>query len=190
MDMLRGYHNMMSNLSQITLLVILFPFVTVLYCAIMGADASTSLANVLVSLVGEIPLCEVWIDILFQTSSVLSQSWSVSSPHFFGALPSAFLRSVPEALLLAFSVHLSNQIFRALWKARGLPILSYLLGGLISSIMKSLTGLIMNLSLELGADFIIVAGIVLASRVVFRKRGLTIFSPHRVFCLLLTRFWL
>ena len=128
---MKGYNNIISNIAQIILIVILLPFLAIICSAVFGKDAPATFVDFLVSLIGQIPVCDIWVDILYQSSSGLTQS------DFIEAIPIALLRSVPETLLLTVSVHASNQFFRSILKQRGLPIFSTMLGIVLSTIITS-----------------------------------------------------
>ena len=177
--MMKGYNNIISNIAQIILIVILLPFLAILCSVVLGKDAPATFVDFLVSLIGQIPVCDIWVDILYQSSSGLTQS------DFIEAIPIALLRSVPETLLLTVSVHASNQFFRSILKQRGLPIFSTMLGIVLSTIITSAARISESLIMELGVIVITSIGIMLALKAAFGIRGHSIFGAKRVILIIM-----
>ena len=165
---------LISNIAQIILIVILFPFLAILFWVINGNNASSSFANFLADLTSQIPVCDIWFDVLYKTSSGLTQS------QFIASVPVVLLRSIPETLLLTVSVHATNQIARTLLDQRGLPIVSTMVGVILSTVLVSLTGLSSSLLFELGSDLVMVIGIIIMVKAVFGSRGHQVFGLHRI----------
>ena len=170
--MMKGYDNIISNIAQIILIVILLPFLAILCSVVLGKDAPATFVDFLVSLIGQIPVCDIWVDILYQSSSGLTQSDFI-------------LRSVPETLLLTVSVHASNQFFRSILKQRGLPIFSTMLGIVLSTIITSAARISESLIMELGVIVITSIGIMLALKAAFGIRGHSIFGAKRVILIIM-----
>ena len=92
MGFFKGTRALISNIAQIVLIVILMPFIAILLGAVFGTDAGgKGIADVLVSLAGKIPLCDVWLDIYYQHSGGLSAQDVMSSTVF------VILKALPEA---------------------------------------------------------------------------------------------
>ena len=176
---MRGYNNIISNIAQIILIVILLPFLAILCSVVLGKDAPATFVDFLVSLIGQIPVCDIWVDILYQSSSGLTQS------DFIEAIPIAILRSMPETLLLTVSVHASNQFFRSILRQRGLPIFSTMLGIILSTMITSAARISENLIMELGVIVITSIGIMLALKAAFGIRGHSIFGAKRVILIIM-----
>ena len=183
--MMKGYNNIISNIAQIILIVILLPFLAILCSVVLGKDAPATFVDFLVSLIGQIPVCDIWVDILYQSSSGLTQS------DFIEAIPIALLRSVPETLLLTVSVHASNQFFRSILKQRGLPIFSTMLGVVLSSVLLTFSGVFQNVLMELGVILIMAIGIIIMFKAVFyvhekgKRDRETIFGFNKIFFLII-----
>jgi len=97
------------------------------------------------------------------------------------AVPVVMLRSIPETLLLGVCVHASNQIFRLVQGRHGLPIFSTFLGVIVSSGLTYLTGLTSDILYEIGADIVLIIGIVVLVRVIFGIHGRSVFGISRIF---------
>lgn len=173
MKLFQGIRNTISNIAQILLVVLLFPCVAILLGVISSSDSSTM--GVLVSLIGKIPLCEIWLDILYQYSGSLSAEAVLSSTLL------VILKALPEALISAVCVYVSVQLSRKL-KSRGIPIFATFIGIFIASIITTLTGLSGNVTTEIIADFgvliIMIIGLKIIAKSVFS--GIRILSIKKV----------
>lgn len=172
----KGIRNTISNIAQIVLVVLLLPFVAILFGVISGTDAgAASTVGLINSLIGKIPLCEIWLDVLYQYSGGLSAEDILSSSVL------VILKALPEALISAACVYLCIQISKKLM-ARGLPIFATFVGIVIASVITGLTGLSNNMTTEIIADFgvsiIILIGLKIMAKSLFK--GLKVLSGKKI----------
>lgn len=179
MRLFRGFRNTISNVAQIILVVILLPFVAIVIRMISGVGAGgANMTGMLSSLIGNIPLCEVWMDVLYQYAGGLTAADVATSTVL------VILKALPEALISAICVHTCVRIEKVLKtmsvpdqrKHYGLPIFSTFVGIVIATVITSLTGLTHSVTSEILMDFgaiiIMLIGFKILFRTVFRGRGI------------------
>ncbi|MCM1365431.1 MAG: hypothetical protein NC122_09765 [Faecalibacterium sp.] len=172
MGFFKGFRNTMSNVAQIVLIVILFPFVAIVLGSISG---TSSIAGVLISLIGKVPLCDVWVDVLYQYSGGLTAEDVVSSTVL------VILKAFPEALIAAICVYICITISKKL-KSRGLPIFATFVGIVASSVITSLTGLSGNVTAEIFTDFGVLIIMFIGLKIMFKSvfNSISIFSFKKI----------
>ena len=174
-----------SNVAQIILIVILLPFIAIICAAALGNNAPSAFVDFLLALVGKIPLCDIWVDILPNVSSGMTQADYIDSMAF------VILRGGLEAVLLGVCVHATNQFFSKILEQRGLPIFSTMLGVALSSVLLTFSGVFQNVLMELGVILIMAIGIIIMFKAVFyvhekdKRDRATIFGFDRIFSLLI-----
>lgn len=142
----RGYRNTISNIAQVILVVIALPLFAIIFGAVFGiGGGSVQFGSAMSSLIGKIPMCDVWVDILYQSSGGLTFSEVASSTVL------VIIKAFPEALISAICVHTCVQIFKKI--ARGLPIFATFIGIIIATVITGLTGLSGNIATEILIDF-------------------------------------
>ena len=146
MKLFRGFLNVRSNVAQIILIVIFLPTIAVIIRLISGSGGAGNMSGMLNSLIGEIPLCGVWVDVLYQINGGLSASDVASSASL------VILKAFPETLISAICVFVCERISKKI-RAWGLPIFATFLGIVIATIITSLTGLSGNVTTEILIDF-------------------------------------
>lgn len=184
MKLFRGYRNTISNVVQIGLMVILFPFVAIIIGWIPGSSGGAgNLSGMISSLIGEIPLCDMWVDILHQYTGGLTASDVASSTIL------VIVKAFPEALISAICVYFCVQIGKKIG-ARGLPIFTTFAGIVIATIITSLTGLSNNLMLEIFIDLGVVILMIIGIKIMFRSvfGGMQIMTGKRVLLLIVDGF--
>ena len=181
MKLFRGYRNTISNVSQIVLIAILFPFVAIIIALISGTGGGFGNASGLISsLIGSIPLCDLWVDILYQFSGGLTASDVASSTVL------VIVKAFPEALISSICVYICVQIGKKVG-ARGLPIITTFAGIVVATIIISLTGLSNNLTTELLIDFGVIIIMIIGIKIMFRSAfsGLKIMTGKKVLLLII-----
>lgn len=168
-----GYYNIRSNIAQIILIFILFPFLAIIF-SVVFKNAPTAFADFLMNLIGQIPVCDIWVDILYQSASGLTQA------KFIDMIPVAMMRAVPETMLLTVCVHAANQFSLKVLRQHGLPIFSTFAGIILATFLASAAGLIENLIAELGVLVIMSIGIMLMFKAVLGSQGYAVFGFKRV----------
>ena len=177
--------DIISNVAQVILIVILLPFIAIICKAVLGNNAPSGFVGFLLALVGKIPLCDIWVDILPNVSSGMTQADYIDSMAF------VILRGGLEAVLLGVCVHATNQFFSKILEQRGLPIFSTMLGVALSSVLLTFSGVFQNVLMELGVILIMAIGIIIMFKAVFyvheKDKGdrETIFGFNRIFFLII-----
>lgn len=157
MKLFQGYRNTISNIAQILLVVILFPALSVFFGVSFG---NGSMSNMISSLIEKIPLCEMWVDILYQYTGGLTVSDVASSTVL------VIVKAFPETLISAICVYICVQLGKKIG-AVGLPILSTFVGIVIATIITSLTGLSNNIKTEILIDFGVVVVMIIGIKIMF-----------------------
>lgn len=172
MSFFRGLKNTISNIAQVLLVVILLPGVSLILGAVGGKSSQTGFVN---SLFGKIPLCDIWLDILYQHKGGLSAESVLSSAAV------VILKAFPEAIISAICVYVCIQISKKL-NARGLPIFATFVGIVIASVLTTLTGITGNVNTEVIADFGVLLVMVIGLRIMMKSvfRGMKVFSLKKV----------
>lgn len=172
MSFFRGLKNTISNIAQVLLVVILLPGVSLILGAVGGKSSQTGFVN---SLFGKIPLCDIWLDILYQHKGGLSAESVLSSAAV------VILKAFPEAIISAICVYVCIQISKKL-NARGLPIFATFVGIVIASVLTTLTGITGNVNTEIIADFGVLLVMVIGLRIMMKSvfRGMKVFSLKKV----------
>lgn len=170
------FRNTISNVAQIVLIVLMLPFVAVIIGWISGVgNGGSNMSGILNSLIGNIPLCELWMDILYQYNGGLTAADVASSTVLI------IIKALPEALISALCVHVCSETSRKI-EARGLPIFSTFIGIFIATIITSLSGLSNNIKMEvlidLGAVIVMLIGIKIMFKSIFN--GSNIFSGKKI----------
>ncbi len=159
------------NYIQILVVVILLPFVAI----ILGISPAADVTGMLSDLAGQIPVCDVWIDLLSKYYGGISVS------ELFSSAFTVVYRALPESLILSLCVHFCILVSKKL-NMRGLPIFATFIGIVIASIVKSLIGLTKNYTyetiLDIGTVVLLVVGIGLLSKSLFK--GLKVLSLKQV----------
>ena len=97
--------DIISNVAQVILIVILLPFIAIICAAVLGNNAPSAFVDFLLALVGKIPLCDIWVDVLANISSGMTQS------DYIDSMGLVILKGGLEAVLMAACVHATNQFF-------------------------------------------------------------------------------
>ena len=177
--------DIISNVAQVILIVILLPFMAIICAAVMGNNAPTAFVGFLLALIGKIPVCDIWFDILSNMSSGMTQSNYIDSMGF------VILKGGLEALLLGVCVHATNQFFLKILEQNGLPIFSTMLGVVLSSVLLTFSGVFQNVLMELGSILIMSIGIIIMFKAVFyvhekdKRDRETIFGFNKIFFLII-----
>lgn len=175
MNFFKGFRTTISNIAQIILVVLLLPAVAIIIGSVSGANTAGNISGFLSSLVGNIPLCDIWVDILYQYKGGLEVEDVLSSTLL------VILKALPEALISALCVYAAVQVSKKL-KSRGLPIFATFIGIAIASIITSLTGLSGSMTTEIIIDFgvviIMFIGLRFMLKSVFRK--MNVFSLKKI----------
>lgn len=172
MSFFRGIRNTISNIAQVLLVVILLPGVSLVLGAVGGKSSQTGFFN---SLFGKIPLCDIWLDMLYQHKGGLSAESVLSSAAV------VILKAFPEAIISAICVYVCIQISKKL-NARGLPIFATFIGIAIASVLTTLTGLTGNVNTEIISDFGVLLIMVIGLRIMMKSafKGMKVFSFKKV----------
>ena len=177
--------DIISNVAQIILIVILLPFIAIICAAVLGNNAPSAFVDFLLALVGKIPVCDIWVDVLANISSGMTQS------NYIDLMGYVILKEGLEALLLGVCVHATNQFFLKILEQNGLPIFSTMLGVVLSSVLLTFSGVFQNVLMELGVILIMAIGIIIMFKAVFyvhekgKRDRETIFGFSRIFILLI-----
>ena len=177
--------DIISNVAQVILIVILLPFMAIICAAVMGNNAPSAFVDFLLALVGKIPVCDIWVDVLANISSGMTQS------NYIDLMGYVILKEGLEALLLGVCVHATNQFFLKILEQNGLPIFSTMLGVVLSSVLLTFSGVFQNVLMELGVILIMAIGIIIMFKAVFyvhekgKRDRETIFGFSRIFILLI-----
>ena len=177
--------DIISNVAQVILIVILLPFMAIICAAVMGNNAPSAFVDFLLALVGKIPVCDIWVDVLANISSGMTQS------NYIDLMGYVILKEGLEALLLGVCVHATNQFFSKILEQHGLPIFSTMLGVALSSVLLTFSGVFKNVLMELGVILIMAIGIIIMFKAVFyvhekgKRDRETIFGFSRIFILLI-----
>ena len=177
--------DIISNVAQIILIVILLPFIAIICAAVLGNNAPSAFVDFLLALVGKIPVCDIWVDVLANISSGMTQS------NYIDLMGYVILKEGLEALLLGVCVHATNQFFSKILEQHGLPIFSTMLGVALSSVLLTFSGVFKNVLMELGVILIMAIGIIIMFKAVFyvhekgKRDRETIFGFSRIFILLI-----
>ena len=159
------------NYVQILIVFILLPFAAIL----IGISPSADVTGFFSDLVGKIPLCDVWPDLLTKFFGGISVDKLMSSAF------TVIYKALPESLLLSLCIHFCILVSKKL-NEYAVPILATFLGIVIASVLKNLFGLTNNdkveIALDIGAALLIVIGIRLLSKGFFR--GLKVLSLKQV----------
>ena len=172
-DHMGGYFNIRSNIAQIVLIFILLPFLAIIF-SVAFKNPPTAFADFLMNLIGQIPVCDIWVDILYKSASGLTQA------KFIDMIPEAMMRAVPETMLLTVCVHATNLFSLKILRQHGLPIFSTMAGIILATFLASTAGLIENLIAELGVLVIMSIGIMLMFKAVLGSQGYSVFGIKRV----------
>lgn len=175
MGLFKGFRTTISNVAQIILVVLFLPAVSIIIGSVSGANTSGNISGFLSSLVGNIPLCDIWVDILYQYKGGLEVEDVLSSTLL------VVLKALPEALISALCVYAAVQVSEKL-KSRGLPIFATFIGIAIASIITSLTGLSGSLTTEVIIDFGIVIVMFIGLRFMLKSvfRRMNVFSFKKI----------
>ena len=177
--------DIISNVAQVILIVILLPFMAIICAAVLGNNAPSAFVDFLLALVGKIPLCDIWVDVLANISSGMTQS------DYIDSMGLVILKGGLEAVLMAACVHATNQFFLKILEQNGLPIFSTMLGVVLSSVLLTFSGVFQNVLMELGVILIMAIGIIIMFKAVFyvhekdKRDRATIFGFSRIFILLI-----
>ena len=179
--------DIISNVAQIILIVILLPFIAIICAAVLGNNAPSAFVDFLLALVGKIPLCDIWVDVLANISSGMTQS------DYIDSMGLVILKGGLEAVLMAACVHATNQFFSKILEQHGLPIFSTMLGVALSSVLLTFSGVFKNVLMELGVILIMAIGIIIMFKAVFyvhekgKRDRETIFGFNKIFFLIIDR---
>ena len=176
---MKGYFNIRSNIAQIVLIFILLPFLAIIFSAVFRNNAPTAFLGFIVDLIGQIPVCDIWVDILYKSGTGLTQG------EFVEMIPVAMLRALPETMLLTACVHGTNQFSKDVLKQHGLPIFSTFAGIILATFLASGAGLIKNLIAELGVIVIMSFGIMLMFKALLGRKGYKVFGGRRLVYILI-----
>ena len=162
MRFFQGFHNTISNVAQIVLVVLLLPFIAVIIGLVSGSGSGAgNMSGMFFSLIGEIPLCDVWMDILYQKAGGLTPSDVANSTVL------VIVKAFPEAVISAICVYVCVQAGKKIG-ARGVPILTTFAGIVIASIITSLTGQSNSLTAEILIDFGVIIIMLIGIRIMLR----------------------
>lgn len=175
MGIFKGVRTTVSNIAQIILVVLLLPAIAIIIGAISGGNGNSSIGGLLSSLVGKIPLCDIWVDILYQYKGGLVVEDVLSSTAM------VIVKALPEALISAICVYAAVQISQKL-KAIGLPIFPAFVGISVATIITSLTGLSGNMLMEIIIDFGVVIIMFIGLKIMFKSvlGGIKAFSAKKI----------
>ena len=173
-DDMRGYFNIRSSIAQIVLIFILLPFLAIIFSAVFRDHAPSAFLGFMFDLIGQIPVCDIWVDILYKSGTGLTQT------EFIEMIPEAMIRAIPETMLLTACVHGTNQFYGSVLKQRGLPIFSTFSGIILATFLASGAGLIKNLIAELGVIVIMSIGIMLMFKALLGRKGYKFFVIRKL----------
>ena len=175
MGLFKSFRTTISNVAQIILVVLLLPAVAIIIGSVSGANTAGNISGLLSSLVGNIPLCDIWVDILYQYQGELAVEDVLSSTLL------VILKALPEALISALCVYAAVQVSEKL-KSRGLPIFATFIGIAIASIITSLTGLSGSMTTEIIIDFVVVIIMFIGLRFMLKSifRKMNVFSLKKI----------
>lgn len=163
MSFFRGVRNTISNISQIAIVVVLLPFIAIILGVIAGPhNGVIGSAGVLSSLIGSIPLCEIWVDLIYQFSGGLSAEEVLSSTVI------VILKAFPETIITAICVYICVTASKKL-KAVGLPIFATFVGIVIATIITTLTGISGNTTTEILVDFGVIIVLIISLKIMFTR---------------------
>ncbi len=180
MGFFKGVKTTISNIAQIILVVLLLPMAAIVIGSVSGGNETANVSGFLSSLVGNIPLCDIWVDILYQYKGGLAVEDVLSSTLL------VTIKALPEALITAICVYVAVQISGKL-KALGLPIFATFIGIVIASIVTSLTGLSGSMLMETIIDFGVVVVMLIGLKILFKSlfRGIKVFSAKKILLFLI-----
>ena len=176
MSFFKGIRNTISNVAQIILIVILLPIIAVLLRITSGNQGGAiGTVGIIASLVGKIPLCDIWVDILNQFNGGLSAETVMTSSI------AVILKAFPESIITAVCVYLCVTTSIKL-KTTGLPIFATYVGIVIATLITSLTGISGNINAEILADFGVVIIMLIGLKIMFSSvfRGMKAITGKKI----------
>ena len=173
--------NIGSNLAQLGLVYLFFPICALLIGWISGAGTGNAVpAGFLSAWIGKIPLCELWIDMIYQYGGGLTASDVASSTVLI------ILKALPEAFLVSVCVHVCMQA-ADLIGVKGFHIFSSFIGVFIATVIISLIGksnnMLAEILMEIGVIIVMLIGMKIMFKSVFHGAG--ILSGKRILFLVI-----
>lgn len=158
----RNFGTVKRIIVQIIIVVLLLPFAAILFGVVFNSGGSANNAGFLYSLIGKIPLCDIWVDMLYQYSGGLDVS-DVASSAFM-----VVLKAFPETLISVICCYACERILNR-GNSRGLPILAAFGGVTIATLITNLTGSSGNMLAEILMDFGVVIILIIGIKIMFNS---------------------
>lgn len=188
MSAFKGFFNLKINIAQIILLVILIPFVAIICNVISPNGTASSFGGIMLSLIGEIPLCRLLCGLLSQYVS------GFAAADITNITVIVFLKAFPEAMLVSICVHFFVQLFSREWnifklslsqsaqkRFKPLPIIPSFIGIVCATVITNLIDLFGNAFVSIIAELGVIIVMIIGIKIMFsRKLNMNIFSLKRI----------
>lgn len=182
--------NLKSNIAQIAIFFLLFPFAMIICYVFSSAMAGSASLGLLLSMFEDVPVCGVAFNLI---SQYVTFGAEVKLAEISVLL---FLKAFPETIMVSVLVHLFVQLFQRDHSSAGglgsepivtpLPVLPTFLGLLTSTILVGLLNLFGNAIITLIAELFLIAIIIFGIKLMFKSRfNSNIFGLKKILTLII-----